>query len=257
MPRFARLPTRPFRADILIVALFVIGGVVLYGLDWLARHPEHDPRAPLTIEQPAGWATATKLAHLRTGGPDCRTVLDRSGIGFETLDPAGEGACLRADRILPLRDDAAGLTFAPARADATCAVHAGLARWLHNSVQPAAERHLSSRVVRIEQLGTANCRRVNGAATGRWSEHATGNAIDIAGFVLADGRRVRVLSDWRSENDGRGAGTDDDDRAAFLREVRDGACDVFGTTLSPDYNALHADHLHLDQAARGLGGYCR
>ena len=27
--------------------------------------------------------------------------------------------------------------------------------------------------------------------------------------------------------------------------------------LSPDYNAAHADHLHLDQAARGLGGACR
>jgi hypothetical protein len=41
--------------------------------------------------------------------------------------------------------------------------------------------------------------------------------------------------------------------------VRDGACRLFATTLSPDYNAAHADHLHLDQANRGAGGWraCR
>jgi hypothetical protein len=53
-----------------------------------------------------------------------------------------------------------------------------------------------------------------------------------------------VLRDWS------GGG----DKAAFLRNVRDGACDVFATTLSPDYNAAHRDHLHLDQALRGRTG---
>ena len=41
--------------------------------------------------------------------------------------------------------------------------------------------------------------------------------------------------------------------------VRDGACDLFATVLSPDYNAAHADHLHFDQAMRGAMGWrgCR
>ncbi|WP_066556952.1 extensin family protein [Croceicoccus bisphenolivorans] len=247
MPRFASLPKRPFRIDYLLFALFVAGGIVLFGLDWLARHPQHDPRAPLLISRAEGWATATKLAGLRAGGPDCRDVLSRSDIAFEALEPMGEGACLRADRVLPESDEPSGLAFQPRNAVATCAVHAGLAWWLEHRVQPAAERLLGSRVVKIEQMGTANCRRVNGAESGRWSEHATGNAIDIAGFVLSDGRQVRLLDDWADE----GA------RGTFLREVRDGACDVFATTLSPDYNALHADHFHLDQAERGFGGYCR
>ena len=92
-----------------------------------------------------------------------------------------------------------------------------------------------------------SCRRLYGRGNGRWSEHATGNAIDLAAFVLEDGRRVSVLRDWKG----------DDEKAAFLRRARDEACSVFGTVLSPDYNAAHADHLHLDQAARGFGGVCR
>ncbi|WP_144094667.1 extensin family protein [Croceicoccus sediminis] len=247
MPRFAKLPRRPFRLDYLLIALFVAGGVVLYGIDWLARHPEHDPRAPLTITQEEGWATGGKLAALREDGAACRDVLTRSDIEFESLEPAGEGQCRRADRLLPATDAAPGLAFTPRRADATCAVHAGLAWWLDHRVQPAARELLDSEVVRIVQLGTANCRRVNGSESGRWSEHATGNAIDIAAFELADGRRISVREDWTSQGP----------EGVFLKTVRDGACDVFGTTLSPDYNALHADHFHLDQAQRGYGGFCR
>ena len=47
------------------------------------------------------------------------------------------------------------------------------------------------------------------------------------------------------------------EEAAFLRRARDEACEVFGTVLSPDYNAAHADHLHFDQAARGFGSVCQ
>ena len=85
---------------------------------------------------------------------------------------------------------------------------------------------------------------------GAWSEHATADALDVAGFRLSDGRRVTILGDWTE-------GTQAE--RLFLREVRDGACELFATTLSPDYNAAHRDHLHLDQAARGVAGWrsCR
>src|SRR5690606_2569890 len=106
---------------------------------------------------------------------------------------------------------------------------------------------LGSPVARLEHFGTYSCRRLYGRGEGPWSEHATGNAIDIGGFVLEDGRRLTLLGDWKGE----------DEEAAFLRRVRDEACAVFGTVLSPDYNAAHADHLHLDQEARGFGGVCR
>ena len=66
---------------------------------------------------------------------------------------------------------------------------------------------------------------------------------------LADGTRISLLEDWPGS----------DARSLFLREVRDGACDLFATVLSPDYNEAHRDHLHLDQAQRGSFGWrgCR
>ena len=73
-------------------------------------------------------------------------------------------------------------------------------------VQPAAEELLGTRVARIEHFGAYSCRRIYGRDSGRWSEHATGNAIDVAAFVLADGRRVTVRGDWRGEHDQSGHG---------------------------------------------------
>ena len=106
-------------------------------------------------------------------------------------------------------------------------------------------RHLNSRLVAISHAGSYSCRRIYGRELGRFSEHARANAVDITGFRLADGTRVTVLGDWAGKSP----------KSAFLHDVRDGACRLFATTLSPDYNRAHADHLHLDLARRGqLGG---
>ena len=56
-----------------------------------------------------------------------------------------------------------------------------------NVIQPAAERHFGERVRSIEHFGSYNCRRLYGRGSGDWSQHATADAIDLAGFVLADG----------------------------------------------------------------------
>ena len=209
---------------------------------WLAENPQHDPWAPLDLNHPPGWATQAKLAHLRDDPQQCRAVLERSGVAFSRLDPAGEGECRREDRTV-----LAEAPLSPIQPVTTCAVAAGTVLWLRQGVQPAAEELLGSPVARVEHFGTYSCRRIYGGATGNWSEHSTGNAIDIGAFVLEDGRRISVARDWQGEGD----------EAAFLRAARDGACDIFGTVLSPDYNEAHADHFHLDQEARGFGGVCR
>lgn len=115
-------------------------------------------------------------------------------------------------------------------------------------VQPAASELLHGRVSRVDDLGSYACRRINGDPDRGMSEHATANAIDVAGFRLNDGRRISVARDWA-----KGA------RGVFLHRVRDGGCRVFATTLSPDFNAAHRDHLHLDEADRGVfaGQACR
>lgn len=231
-----------FRLDRLALSLLLLGALLVAARAWLAEHPEHNPWAPLDLAHPPGWATARKIADLRDDPDQCRAVLERSGVAFTSLDPAGEGACRREDRTR-LSD----YPLAPDKPPTTCALAAALELWLRRGVQPAAEELLGSSLARIEHMGAYSCRRLYGRSEGRWSEHATGNAIDIGAFVLEDGRRVSVLRDWSG----------DDQEAVFLRRVRDEGCEIFGTVLSPDYNAAHRDHLHLDQAARGFGGFCR
>ncbi len=123
------------------------------------------------------------------------------------------------------------------------AVRCGAARafigWTRNAVAPAAYQMLGSELARIDSMGSYACRNVVGSAgnTSRRSGHAIANAIDIGGFVLKDGRRITVLNDWNSS---------DPQVRQFLQTIRASACKRFGTVLSPDYNAAHRNHLHLE-----------
>ena len=225
-----------------LVWLLMAVALVLGGRVWLAENPQHNPWAPLDLRDPHGMTTSVKLSGLRGDVPACHAVLERSGVDFTALAPIDEGECIRPDRLI-LTD----LEVSPDNPQMTCPVAAGLTLWMEQDVQRLAREGLGSRVARIEQLGTYSCRRMYGAASGRWSEHATGNAIDVAAFVLEDGRRISLLQDWNDESAS----------GQFLQAVREAACDSFGTVLSPDYNAAHADHFHLDQGgAPGLGA-CR
>lgn len=226
-----------------IIAVLLLLALGLAGRAWLVEHPQHNPWAPLDLNHPRGWATASKLAGLRDDPQLCHAVLTRSEVAFTALAPTGENACRREDRLL-----LPGTRLVPADAEMSCTVAAGLQIWLDKDVQPLAQQILGARVASIRQLGTYSCRRMYGRAEGRWSEHATGNAIDIAGFVLEDGREIALLRDWSSE------GTEE---GQFLRAVRDAACQSFGTVLSPDYNQTHADHFHLDQGFAPGRGPCR
>lgn len=125
----------------------------------------------------------------------------------------------------------------------TCPLAAHFAAWARYGVQPAARAILGSPVVRIETMGTYNCRRIAGSS--QLSQHAHGNAVDVATFVLADGRRISVRNGWH------GAG----ESGQFLRTVHASACRRFRTVLGPDFNAAHRDHLHFDMG--GPGGHCR
>lgn len=230
-----------FATDRRVLLVLGLLGSIAAGHAWISAHPQHDPWAPLNLRDPAGWATPMKLAALNDDVGECHAVLNRSYVSFTVLPPTGEEPCLRADRTrmddYPLRPDSPTVT---------CPVAAGLEFWRLNSLNPTAQAIFGQEVVAVEHVGAFSCRRLYGRAQGVYSEHATGNAIDITGFRLADGTLVSILRDWNG----------DPQRARFLRAVRDGACDAFATVLSPHYNAAHADHFHLDQSARWRG-VCR
>ena len=194
-PKVTRLPPRNLRFDRVAIILLVLAAAFLSGRGWLADNPEHDPLAPLDLRLSRGWATAAKLAALQNDVTECRAVLERSEIAFTALPPTGEGACRRDDRLM--LDDG---PLTPGGAQMTCPVAAALAMWAEHDLQPLAEAELGSQIERIEHVGTYSCRQIGGGNAGNWSEHATGNAVDIAAFVLADGRRVSVLNDWEHAN---------------------------------------------------------
>ncbi|MBD2841982.1 extensin-like domain-containing protein [Erythrobacter rubeus] len=240
-PRISRRIGR-FTADRRILSLLlVVFAIGIAGWSWLSEHPKHNPWAPLDLRDPVGMATANKLLALKDDVELCRVTLDRSDVAFRALESTGSGACERPDRT-QLED----YPLSPNTPIVTCPVAAALELWRTKTVRPAAREILGSELARMEHLGAYSCRRLYGGEEGPWSEHATGNAIDISAFVLEDGTRISLIADWD--------GTDDE--ARFLREVRDGACGVFATVLSPDYNAAHADHFHLDQESR-WSGVCR
>lgn len=199
--------------------------------------------ARLDLGDPPGMSTGRALAGLRDDPAGCRALLDRAGVHYQRLAPRHDGPSCGYTAALRLTPGGArGIALHPGEPPLTCPVAAALAVWEWTVVQPAARRYLGAPVVRIEHLGSYNCRHIAGSPT--WSEHAAADALDVAAFRLADGRRVSVAADWR----GTGAA------ATFLHQVRGGACRVFATVLSPDYNAAHHDHFHLDQAARGAWG---
>jgi hypothetical protein len=121
-----------------------------------------------------------------------------------------------------------------------CPIVAVLDHWLAESVQPAAMRWFGARVVEIKQISAYSCRGMNGNANAHISEHAFGNALDIAAFTLADGRRISVETGWKGMPEEQG----------FLRDVQASACREFTTVLAPGSNVYHYNHIHVDLMRR-------
>lgn len=195
--------------------------------------PQDLPWKPLRLDAPVGLATRVKFARAAADPALCRQVLREGGVRFAAAPAHTQGFCSTADS---LRLQGGATPLSPAGPVLRCPEALAYAFWTRHVVQPAARELLGAPVTAIDHYGSYACRNVYGEAHGRPSEHAHANALDVAGFRLADGRRVTVAADFRRDNA----------RGAFVRRVRAGACGWFHAVLSPDYNAAHRDHLHLD-----------
>lgn len=177
----------------------------------------------------------------------CLSTLGSAGARFSPLpDRYLGGGCtnLNTVQLSALASDSASLSVTNL-GPVTCRVSHAFAGWARFGVDRAARQLLGSGLRTIETMGSYACRNVAGSS--RRSAHSTGAAIDVSAFVLEDGRRVSVKHAWRGGNERE---------REFLRVVRSSACKRFDTVLSPDYNAAHEDHLHLEGVIAG-NGYCR
>jgi hypothetical protein len=169
----------------------------------------------------------------------CRADLDRLGLRYTPVPTPGSGSCAVRNAV---EVSAAGIAWGPPGV-----VNCGFARQLdafaRQDVQAAALAHFGQRVRLLHQIGAYSCRRESGGKH-RWSQHARGNALDVAGFELADGTVISVEHDWRR----RGAKRD------FLRDVARRACKRFSVVLTPNSNREHHDHIHIDAGPYKLCG---
>lgn len=210
-----------------LVALLAACGVVPEG-----RKQEPLRRSTLTVTP-------------RPEARQCLASLGRANASFTPLPDQYFGAgcsTLNTVRLASLRSDSASLGLANL-GPVTCPLAQTFAAWARFGVDRAAQQILGSPLARIETMGSYSCRTV--AGTDRMSAHATANAIDVAAFVLADGQRISLKSDWRTASP---------QVRAFLQTVHASACKRFGTVLGPDYNAAHNDHFHLELSGRA---FCR
>lgn len=221
-----------------LVAPLLLGGCLFGGGG--GREPARQstpirerPSGPITLNGPTPRETQ-----------QCFTDLARAEVRYSPLpDRDFGGGCIvtGAVQLLDIGVPVTGLK------SMRCPLARTFTSWVRFGVAPAAREILGSELVRVESFGTYSCRGIigNGAAAARkMSEHGLGNAVDVSGFVLRDGRRITVQAGWRSP---------DPEVREFLAAIHQSACRRFRTVLSPDYNAAHYNHLHLDM---GRGPFC-
>jgi hypothetical protein len=198
---------------------------------------EAEPRyeQPLSLDPPPGAAQ---------NGPTYQPYDFRKPFGGNappTREPEPE-IPLGPSRGPPITGAIGPVAVRPA-ATLACPIVSALDQWIAGSVQPAAMRWFGQPVVEIRQISAYSCRGMNGNPRAHISEHAFGNALDIAAFTFADGHKVTVKNGWHGTPEEQG----------FLRDVQGAACEQFTTVLAPGSNVYHYDHIHVDLMRRNGG----
>lgn len=213
--------------------------------------PAEPAPAPKPPPRPGAFANVDPDDDLVVGPPDlvddCDGELARAGVKFRTAKLAVHAVgksrlvCGAPQVVTYLRGPGKIAYSSPPLL--TCRMALALA-WFERIAQEEATRIFGRRIARIDHLGTYACREMK-AYPGWVSEHSYANAIDLARFVLEDGRTVDVLRDFDV-----GDAPPKKPAGAFLRVVsrRANDEDVFSHVLTPFFDALHKNHFHLDLA---------
>ena len=180
----------------------------------------------------------------------CRGDLTNAHAGFQPLETFGQGQCSIAN---PVRLTAVDVPLNRPGV-VSCDTARAFTHFTTDVVQPLAQKYFGQRVIRIDHMGTYDCRATRTEAStknsgsskgGRLSEHAKGRAIDFAGVQLADGRLIYVREKWNN------AGPE----GAFLHQLARESCKAFSVVLTPNHDKLHWDHIHMDTGPYSLCGY--
>jgi hypothetical protein len=279
----SRQPRRPRWGRWLFALLWgalVAGGYSLYS--GVVTLPERfNPWAPLDVTAPPNFLTPFKLSRAKSEPARCLAALAQTGMRYSVLPDRVTGPGCGFENAVLLRE--AGVRLGTP-VSLSCPMALSFAMWERHALQPAAVLHGGQRVTAITHLGSYACRNVNrgepttplrsstscdslppegavlarggpsrctpapNAPPGNRSRHATADALDIAGFTLANGKTISVLRQWQADDAATVAGPE----ALFLKEAHRSACRYFKGVLGPDYNAAHRDHFHLETGGYGI-----
>ncbi|RXH19167.1 extensin family protein [Bradyrhizobium guangzhouense] len=228
-----------------------------------SNYPQRSNYPESAVRQPAGYGASSGPVSL--SAPGVAPQEDEIDLPPEGTDAAGAARYMNAPSYPARPPGPAPYSQAPAQqplprlgpaqgnpvsavgpvvvkptATLACPIVSELDRWFADTVQPSAMRWFGARVVEIKQISAYSCRGMNGNPHAHISEHAFGNALDVAAFTLADGRRITVKDGWHGMPEEQG----------FLRDVQSGACAHFTTVLAPGSNVYHYDHIHVDLMRR-------
>jgi len=192
--------------------------------------PPPDPRSAIRPDA-SGKLPEEELA--------CRSRLTDLGVKFKEVKAESDPSGCSMPYPIVVQSLGGGFGIAP-DAEMNCATAEATARFARDVISPAAKTVFGTNLGSISHASAYVCRSRNGSQ--KLSEHAFGNALDIAAFTLSDGTVVAVEPDPPEKN------------LLFLTRVRAAACGPFKTVLGPGSNADHAEHLHLDLAPRRHGG---
>jgi hypothetical protein len=158
---------------------------------------------PLPIRKPAADGLAAQpepdvwqQSEIEAAQAHCAAILKTIDAVAVPQPPIKQGKCGAPApiRLVSLGKDHR-VTFDPP-ALTNCDMAGALSQWLEKQVQPVAEKHLGSRIAKLEIMSDYSCRSSSGRVHNRLSEHAFADAIDIGGFVTESGRMVSVLDVW-------------------------------------------------------------
>lgn len=171
----------------------------------------------------------------------CLTDLKAAGAQFTERPRIDDGDGCGIDKPLEVTEILPGVNLKP-KATLRCAAALELSEWVRTLVIPAADQALpdKGRLTVVDQASSYICRNRNSRSEGKMSEHAKGNALDIAGFEFENGDvPMKIVPDSEPTLPG-----------AFQRTINSSACLYFTTVLAPGADETHKDHMHLDLIKR-------
>ena len=229
--------TRRTRIGWLLLILLALAAVQLLRSGAIVIPEAWKPWVPLRIADPPNLLTGWKLMRASNDAAMCQAVLAQSGFRYTPVDDREtDPGCGFNNAVRITRTSAAVEPFT-----LSCRAALSLAMWERHVLQPEAQLWLGSTVSRIEHFGSYACRNVYGRENASRSRHATADAFDIAGFVLEDGRRVRVVRDWRHKG------------AQGYSMPRNESADTRASSSPENGGATVGEHSVLGAVRRALG----